>query len=88
MIFHGLNSMLFLYLFFKSNYLPAILPGFGVFAYALIFVYAVLTILSPGYAAMPTIQIVCMAPSVLTEILMGFWLLTRSVNVVRTGAAE
>lgn len=81
MIFHGLNLMLFLYLLFKSKYVPVILPGFGVFSYALIFLYALIAILSPNYASMLTVQIICMAPSVLTELMIGSWLLIKGVKL-------
>ncbi len=80
MVFHGLNAMVFLYLFLKSKYIPAMPEGFGIFSYALIFLYGGITILAPHYASKLAIQVVCMTPSVLTELIMGFWLLIKGIN--------
>lgn len=81
MVFHGLNLMIFLYLLFRSKYVPGILAGFGIFSYAFIFIYAFITILAPGYATMLIIQILCMTPSILSELTIGFWLLIKGINV-------
>ena len=83
MVFLGLNMMVFFYLLFKSKYVPGILAGFGILSYALIFIYALITILSPNYAAIMIIQIFCWAPSVLFELMIGLWLLIKGVNVER-----
>jgi len=81
MVFLGLNLVVFLYLLFKSKYVPRILAGFGILSYALIFIYALITILSPNYAAIMIIQIICWAPSCLFEVIIGLWLLIKGVNV-------
>lgn len=81
MVFLGLNLMVFFYILFKSKYVPRILAGFGILSYALIFMYALITILSPNYAAIMIIQIICWAPSVLFELIIGLWLLFKGVNV-------
>jgi hypothetical protein len=81
MVFHGLNSMLFLYLFFKSRYVPGHLAGFGTISYAFVFIYGLITILEPNYATMLTIQIICLAPSVLAELILGSWLLFKGINI-------
>ncbi len=83
MFFHGLNLMMFLYLLFKSKYLPAILPGFGIFAYALIFVYALMNLLAPDSASKLEMQVIFFTPSVFTELIIGSWLLWKGVNVKR-----
>ncbi len=88
MFFHGLNAMVFLYLFLKSKYVPGMLAGFGILSYALIFLYAGITILAPHYASMPTTQVVCMAPSVLTELIIGFRLLIKGVPFQRKVSPE
>jgi hypothetical protein len=87
MVFLGLNLMIFLYLLFKSKYVPSILTGFGILSYALIFIYALLTILSPNYAAMMIIQIICWAPSCFFEIIIGLWLLIKGIKVGRDNHA-
>ncbi|KAF0216398.1 MAG: hypothetical protein FD174_3688 [Geobacteraceae bacterium] len=80
MVFLGLNLMVFLYLLFKSKYVPGILSGFGILSYALIFIYALITVISPHYAAIMTIQIICWVPSCFFELIVGFWLLIKGVN--------
>ena len=80
MVFLGLNLMLFLYLLYKSEYVPSILAGFGILSYTLIFIYALLTILFPNYAALIIIQSICWAPSCLFELTIGIWLLLKGVK--------
>ncbi len=81
MVFLGLNLMVFLYLLFKSKYVPRILAGFGILSYALIFIYALITILSPNYATIMIIQIISWAPSCLFEVIIGVWLLFKGVKI-------
>ncbi|NJD54012.1 MAG: DUF4386 domain-containing protein [Candidatus Methanoperedens sp.] len=81
MVFLGLNLMVFFYLLLKSKYIPGILASFGILSYALIFMYALITILSPNYAAIMIIQIISWAPSVIFELIIGLWLLIKGVNV-------
>ena len=78
---YRLNLMIFLYLLFKSKYVPNILAAFGVFSYALIFIYDLLFIFSPNYATILIIQIIGWGPSILFEIIIGFWLLIEGINV-------
>jgi hypothetical protein len=80
MVFLGLNLMLFLYLLFQSKYVPGILAGFGILSYALIFIYALLTMLSPNYAAIMLIQSICWAPSCIFEVVIGLWLLLKGIK--------
>ena len=80
MVFLGLNLMLFLYLLFKSKYVPSILAGFGILSYALIFIYVLLTILSPNYAAIMLIQSICWAPSCIFEVVIGLWFLLKGIK--------
>jgi hypothetical protein len=81
MVFHGLNSMIFLYLLFKSRYVPHHLAGFGTISYAFVFIYGLIAILEPDYATLLTIQIICLAPSVLAELILGSWLLIKGINI-------
>ncbi len=81
MVFLGLDMMVFCYLFFKSKYIPAILAGFGILSFALIFIHALMFILAPAYATMPINQIVFWAPSGLFEIIVGIWLLVKGIKV-------
>ena len=79
LVFHGLSSMIFLYLLFKSEYVPGKLAGFGSLSYALVFMYSLLLILGPNSATTLIAQVLCLAPSVLTELILGSWLLIKGV---------
>ena len=81
MFFLGLDFTVFLTLLHKSGYVPRWLAGFGVFSYALILIYALLTLLAPGVAAILLVQSLCWAPSCLFELGIGVWLLTKGVKV-------
>ena len=81
LVFHGLNSMVFLYLLFKSKYVPGKLAGFGILSYVLVFIYALIIILAPDYATILIIQTICLAPSILLELILGSWLLIKGMNV-------
>lgn len=81
MVFLGMNLVVFLYLLFKSKYVPGILSGFGILSYVLIFIYALLTIVSPDYASVLIINIICWAPSCVFELIIGLWLLFKGLNV-------
>lgn len=81
MIFHGLNSMVFLSLLYKSKYVPEILSGFGIISYALIFLFGVITILAPHYMTTLISQIIFLAPSILAELTIGLWLLIKGVKI-------
>lgn len=85
MVFLGLSMMIFLYVLFKSKYIPEKLSGFGIASYALIFIYPVMTILSPDAAAMPVTQIILFTPSILAELAIGSWLLMKGINVRQEG---
>ncbi len=80
LVFHGLNSTIFLYLFFKSRYVPRNLTGFGILSYVLVLIYALIMILAPGYAAKMMIQTICFTPSILLELILGLWLLVKGLN--------
>ena len=81
MVFLGLDMMVFSYLFFKSNYIPRILAGFGILSFALIFIHALMYILAPEFATIPVIQTIFWGPSGLFEIIIGIWLLSKGIKV-------
>jgi MFS family permease len=85
MVFLGLNLIIFLYLLFKSMYVPRILAGFGIFSYSLILVYSLANILVPQNATVltmvNTISMIFFAPSVLFELMIGLWLIFKGINV-------
>ncbi len=76
MVFLGLNLVVFSCLFFKSGYIPKILAGFGIISYALVFIFALVSLLTPQYA-----MIILAVPSILFELIIGIWLLFKGVNV-------
>ena len=76
MIFLGLNLVLFSYLFFKSRYIPRSLAAFGIVSYALVFVFAIVSILFPDFPGL-----VLAVPSILFELIIGLWLLIKGINV-------
>jgi len=78
-VFFGLGTIVFCYLFFKSKYIPRILAGFGIFSFLLTLIYYIVAILFPNLPAM--IQIVCHLPGILFEVIIGLWLLIKGVNV-------
>jgi len=80
LVFHGLSSMVFLYLLFKSKYVPGKLAGFGIISYAFVFIYSLLLILVPKSSTMLIIQIICLAPSILTELILGSRLLIKGTG--------
>lgn len=81
MVFLGLDMMLFSYLFFKSEYIPKVLASFGILSFALIFIHALMYILTPQYAIMPINQIIFWAPSGIFEIIIGIWLLLKGIKI-------
>ena len=76
MIFLGLNLVLFSYLFFKSRYIPRSLAVFGIVSYALVFLFAIVSILFPDFSGL-----VLAIPSILFELIIGLWLLFNGINV-------
>lgn len=75
MVFLGLNLVVFSYLFLKSKYIPRVLAGFGIFSYALVFIFALASMLFPNLAVM-----LLAVPSILFELIIGLWLLFKGLN--------
>src|SRR6266568_513267 len=76
-IFFSIGSILFLYLFFKSRYIPRILSAFGVFASVVVTVICFASLIFPEYAA--TFQY-GWAPMAIAEVTTGFWLMLFAVK--------
>jgi hypothetical protein len=79
LLFVGLGGTVFCYLFFKSQYVPRILAVWGIFTYLSMLILSFVSILFPNHPAM--IEIVLYAPGGLFEIIFGFWLLFKGVNI-------
>ena len=79
LIFIGTGGTLFLYLFFKSKYIPRILSIWGMFTYLSMLILAITSMLVTDLSE--TIKMAFFAPGGLFEIVIGLWLLTKGVNV-------
>lgn len=79
LIFIGTGGTLFLYLFFKSKYIPRILSIWGMFTYLSMLIFAITSMLVTDLSE--TIKMAFFAPGGLFEIVIGLWLLTKGVNV-------
>jgi hypothetical protein len=78
MVFFGLGSTVFSYLWLRSRYVPRLLAGFGLFA------SLVLAIVTPLIMVLPSLRAVVVpiyfVPIFLFEITMGVWLLVRGIR--------
>ena len=85
MLFLGLGFMAFFYLLFTSKYVPGLLAGFGILSYFLIFADSLVNLLMPQNAAELTmvnpISMMFMMPSVLFELIIGFWLIFKGLDI-------
>ena len=79
LIFIGVGGTMFCYLFFKSNYVPKFLAGWGIFTYMTMLLLAFTSILSPNVPE--TVRMVFYVPGGLFELIFGFWLLFKGINV-------
>jgi hypothetical protein len=79
LIFIGVGGTLFCYLFFKSKYIPRILSVWGIFTYLSMLILAITNILVPNL--LQTVKIVFYASGGLFEIIIGFWLLVKGINI-------
>ncbi len=77
-IFFSMGSILFFYLFLKSNYIPKILSTLGLFGSVLMPIVCFASLMSPQHAKMMQLG---WLPIAVAEILVGFWLLFKGVNV-------
>ena len=78
LVFAGLRSTLFCYLWFKSSYIPRALAAWGMFASFLMGACAFSFIIFPELAKVVGVGIYG-APIFFFELTMGFWLLLRGL---------
>ncbi len=78
LIFFGLGSTVFCYLFFKSNYIPRVLAGWGVFSSLLVAICTFAFIIFPNLA--DSLEPGCFIPIFIFELVTGFWLLIKGLN--------
>ena len=79
LIFIGMGGTLFCYLFFTSKYVPRILAAWGMITYVSMLILSLVSIISPNFPE--SVKMIFYAPGGLFEILFGFWLLIKGVNV-------
>jgi hypothetical protein len=78
MIFFGIGSTIFFYLFFRSTYIPRLLSGVGLFGSALVPIICFGSLMWPQHAKMLQLGWV---PIGLAEVLVGLWLLVKGVSL-------
>jgi hypothetical protein len=78
LVFAGLRSTLFCYLWFKSSYIPRILAAWGMLASILMGACAFSFIIFPELGKVVSVAIYG-TPIFLFELTMGFWLLLRGL---------
>jgi Domain of unknown function (DUF4386) len=74
----GLGSAVFAFLLLKSQFVPRLLAGWGVFASLLLASYALSIIVFPKAGAL---QVAPMLPMGIYEVTLGFWLLLRGAKI-------
>ncbi|GAH17787.1 unnamed protein product, partial [marine sediment metagenome] len=74
----SLGTIVFCYLFYKSNYIPRILAAWGIFSFSLLLISTFVSILVPNYEVIPQIPGI---PAFIFEVTIGLWLLIKGVNV-------
>jgi hypothetical protein len=78
LIFFGLGSAVFSYLFFKSNYIPRLLAAWGVFSSLLTSACTFAFIIFPNFA--DRVEPACFMPILSFELAAGLWLLVKGLR--------
>ncbi len=78
LVFFGLGSTVFNYLWFKSNKIPRLLAVFGIFSSLVVMIISFAALLYPHQAAMLRLGFL---PMFIDEVVLGFWLLIKGINV-------
>jgi hypothetical protein len=78
MIFFGLGSTVFSYLFLKSHYIPRPLADWGIFSSLLVLTCVFTIIIFPNSAKILTPG--CYMPSLIFELATGLWLLIKGLR--------
>lgn len=79
LIFIGVGGTIFCYLFYKSNYVPRFLAGWGIFTYLSMLLLSFVSILSADFPE--TYKMILYVPGGLFELIFGFWLLIKGVKL-------
>jgi hypothetical protein len=79
LVFFGLRSTMFCYLWFKSNFVPKPLAVWGMVSSLLVAIRSFTVIIFPALAQIVTVEYYA-APIFLFEMTMGFWLLLKGLR--------
>jgi hypothetical protein len=82
LLFFGLGSAVFAYLWFKSRYIPRGLAGWGVFSSLLVVTYVLAFIIFPNLP--DKLELPSLIPMGIFELTMGFWLLFKDLRPSET----
>ena len=77
LVFFGLGSTVFAYLWFKSGYIPRALAAWGVLSSVVVVVATLATIVFPGVAKLAGVQYM---PIFIFEVGLGLWLALRGIR--------
>jgi hypothetical protein len=78
LVFFGLGSTVFAYLWFKSRYIPRALAALGIFSSLVVAIITLAIMLFPGLAAV--VIPVYFATIFIFEVTLGFWLLIKGIR--------
>ena len=79
LMFIGVGGSVFCYLFYKSNYVPKFLACWGIFTYLSMLFLSFASLISSDISE--TFKMVFYIPGGLFELIFGFWLLFKGINV-------
>lgn len=79
LMFIGVGGTLFCWLFYKSNYVPKILAGWGIFTYLSMLILSIASLLSPSISE--SIKMIFFAPGGLFELVFGLRLLVKGIKI-------
>lgn len=77
LLFFGLGSTVFAWLWLKSRYIPRALAGWGIFSSLVVVGVALAIMVFPSLAAV--VFPACFLPILIFEVTMGFWLLLKRI---------
>ena len=75
----GIGGTLFLYLFYKSSYIPGPLSIWGMFTYLSMLFLSLISILFPEHPGI--IELICYGLGALFELTFGFWLFIKGIYI-------
>jgi hypothetical protein len=80
LVFFGLGSTVFAYLWFKSRYIPRALAAWGIFSSLVVAIVTLAIMVFPSLAAV--VIPVYFVPIFIFEVTLGIWLLVKGIRLV------